>query len=215
MILFVVCAALVAAAAVAIFAPALFGRRPAQQPGGGDRAAQNIRAARQRLRDMQHAGDDARAEVELALLDDLAAGDGENSRPPKTPPKAATALILAAIPAAAAALYWWLGAPQALLSHPPAGASIDSVAPSLEPMQAQLERALAADPANKNALMLAALAAAGGGDPARAAGYLRRLLPLVEDEPQARAEAQAMLARMQQLIDAGGAAAGDTVNTVE
>lgn len=203
MILFVVCAAAMAAAAVAILAPALRGRRPA---GRGDRAAQNIEAARRRLQELEHADDDpdARAEVERALLEDLDAGDGENARRPKTPGKTVTAVILAAIPAAAAALYLWLGAPEALLPRPPAPVNFDSAAPSLDEAQAQLERALAADPANKNALMLAALAAEAAGDPARAAGYLRRLLPLVADAPETQAEVQAMLARMQQLTGGDG-----------
>lgn len=117
MILFVICAAAVVAAAVAIIAPALFGRRPA---AGRDRAAQNIEAARRRLQELAESnatGDDARAEVERALLEDLDAGDAGdgNLRAPKTPGKTVTALILAAIPAAAAALYLWLGAPEALL----------------------------------------------------------------------------------------------------
>jgi len=199
MTVFIIAAAVLSAVTVALLAPALRGRRPLARD---DSAAQNIRAARRRLRELAadgEAGDDAeaadaRAEIERALLEDLAGGAGD-ARAPKTPGKLATVIILAAIPAAGVAGYLWLGAPQSMLPQPPA--TVEST-PSLPEMQARLEQALAAEPNNKTALMLAALAAEAGGDTARASAYLHRLLPLVADEPQVRAEVEAMLARIEQ-----------------
>jgi len=206
MTVFIIAAAVLSAVTVALLAPALRGRRPLARD---DSAAQNIRAARRRLRELAadgevgEAGDaaevtEARDEIQRALLEDLAAGDGD-ARPPKTPGKLATVIILAAIPAAGVAGYLWLGAPQSMLAQPPA--TVEST-PSLPQMQARLEQALAAEPNNKTALMLAALAAEAGGDIERASAYLHRLLPLVADEPQARAEVEALLTRLEQTAPA-------------
>jgi len=199
MTVFIIAAAVLSAVTVALLAPALRGRRPLARD---DSAAQNIRAARRRLRELAadgEVGDDAetadvRAEIERALLEDLAVGDGD-ARAPKMPGKLATVIILAAIPAAGVAGYLWLGAPQSMLPQPPA--TVEST-PSLPEMQARLEQALAAEPNNKTALMLAALAAEAGGDIERASAYLHRLLPLVADEPAVKAEVEAMLARLEQ-----------------
>jgi len=203
MTVFIIAAAVLSAVTVALLAPALRGRRPLARD---DSAAQNIRAARRRLRELAadgEAGDDAeaadaRAEIERALLEDLAGDDGD-ARPPKTPGKLATVIILAAIPAAGVAGYLWLGAPQSMLPQPPA--TVEST-PSLPEMQARLAQALAAEPNNKTALMLAALAAEAGGDTARATAYLHRLLPLVADEPAVKAEVEAMLARIEKTAPA-------------
>jgi len=209
MTVFIIAAALLSAVTVAILAPALRGRRPLARD---DSAAQNIRAARRRLRELEsdgevgEAGDaaevtEARDEIQRALLEDLAGGDGDDgdARAPKTPGKLATVIILAAIPAAGVAWYLWLGAPQSMLPQPPA--TVEST-PSLPEMQARLAQALAAEPNNKTALMLAALAAEAGGDIERASAYLHRLLPLVADEPQARAEVEAMLTRIEKTAPA-------------
>jgi len=198
---FIIAAAVLSAVTVALLAPALRGRRPLPRD---DSAAQNIRAARRRLRELADDGEvgdagdaaevtEARAEIQRALLEDLAGGAGD-ARAPKMPGKLATVIILAAIPAAGVAGYLWLGAPQSMLPQPPA--TVEST-PSLPQMQARLEQALAAEPNNKTALMLAALAAEAGGDTERASAYLHRLLPLVADEPQVRAEVEAMLARIE------------------
>lgn len=219
--LFMVCAAVMAAAVVAMLAPALRGRLNRGRGRDRDRdnlAAQNIRAARQRLRELDEAdegdaGDAAaraefRDEIERQLLDDLDAG-GDGARPPKTPGKLATALILGAIPAAAAALYWALGAPDALMPRAPAAtvsATAATAPPSLDEVRRRLEQALELQPANKNALRLAALAAEAAGDHRRAAEYLHRLLPLVADQPAARAEVRALLDNIGRIEAAGNAA---------
>lgn len=216
--MFMVCAAVMAAAVVAMLAPALRGRlNRGRDRDRDDLAAQNIRAARQRLRELDEAdegdaGDAAaraefRDEIERQLLDDLDAG-GDGARPPKTPGKWSAALILGAIPAAAAALYWALGAPDALMPRAPA-ATVSATAtapPSLDEVRRRLEQALELQPANKNALRLAALAAEAAGDHRRAAEYLHRLLPLVADQPAARAEVRALLDNIGRIEAAGNAA---------
>lgn len=72
---------------------------------------------------------------------------------------------------------------------------------------ARIERALKLSPENKNALRLAALGAEAGADYRQALSHLQRLLPLVEDEPQERAEVLALIAKMRRLeAPAGGEA---------
>jgi len=173
------------------------------------------RSARRRLRELDESdtGDaDARAEfrdeIERALLDDL--GEIGDAAPPPPPPrrpgKWSTALILGAIPAVAATLYWALGAPESLLLRTPVTATVPAAPPSLDEVRQRLERALELQPANKTALRLAALAAEAAGDHRRAADYLHRLLPLVADEPAARAEVRAMLDNIGRIEAAGEAA---------
>lgn len=64
---------------------------------------------------------------------------------------------------------------------------------------ARIERALKLSPENKNALWLAALGAESGADYRRALSHLQRLLPLVEDDPQERAEVLGLMAKMRRL----------------
>ena len=126
MILFTLSAAILTAVVIGIILPALQGRRPVNRDHS---ARQNIRIARRRLGEIAPAhseahsemGAEARAEIETALLDDLA--DGANQPPPKTPGKAWTVLLLGMIPLVSAGLYLVLGTPTALRSEVPATAA--------------------------------------------------------------------------------------------
>ena len=199
MILFIVCAAALAGAALAMLAPALRGRRPLNRD---DSAAQNIRAARRRLRDLDKSGDDgdgdggdpaARAEIELALLEDLAeAGDGDGDAPgrqPKTPGKIGTALILGTIPAAAAMLYLQLGAPEALIPPGPAAATVanstaaTAAPPSMDEVLRRLEQALIDEPDHPGHWALAGRAYMAARRFADAERAYRHLHGLVGDDP--------------------------------
>lgn len=64
---------------------------------------------------------------------------------------------------------------------------------------ARIERALKLSPENKNALWLAALGAEAGADYRQALSHLQRLLPLVEEESQERAEVLGLIAKMRRL----------------
>ena len=200
MILFIVCAAALAAAALAMLAPALRGRRPLNRD---DSAAQNIRAARRRLCDLDKSGGDgdgdgdgdpaARAEIERALLDDLAeAGDGDgdaHGRQPKTPGKIVTALILGTIPAAAAILYLQLGAPEALIPPSPAAATVanstaaGTAPPSMDEVLRRLELALIDEPDHPGHWALAGRAYMAARRFADAERAYRHLHGLVGDDP--------------------------------
>ena len=199
MLLLIVCAAALAAAALAMLAPALRGRRPLNRD---DSAAQNIRAARRRLHDLDKSGGDgddgdgdgdpaARAEIELALLDDLAeAGDGDaHGRQPKTPGKIGTALILGTIPVAAAMLYLQLGAPEALIRPSPATATLaNSTAagvapPSMDEVLRRLELALIDEPDHPGHWALAGRAYMAARRFADAERAYRHLHGLVGDDP--------------------------------
>ena len=82
---FFIAAAGMVAAALALIAPPLFSRRPEGEKSDGEaeRRTQNIAAARRRMRDLRERREngeiseddfaEARAEIERALLDDLAA----------------------------------------------------------------------------------------------------------------------------------------------
>lgn len=69
---------------------------------------------------------------------------------------------------------------------------------------ARIERALKLSPDNKNALWLAALGAEAGADYRQALSHLQRLLPLVAEEPQERAEVLGLMAKMRRLEAAAG-----------
>jgi len=78
-----------------------------------------------------------------------------------------------------------------------------------KPALARIQQALRLSPENKNALWLAALGAEAGADYRQALSHLQRLLPLVEEAPQQRAEVLGLIARMRRLqAPAGGGPPG-------
>ncbi|MDA7957154.1 MAG: c-type cytochrome biogenesis protein CcmI [Gammaproteobacteria bacterium] len=139
------------AVTVALLLPALLGRR---RPRGDGRDMQNIEIARRRLEELEPDDDAARAEIELALLDDLE-GAEQPERPAKTPGMFSTALLLALIPLSAALLYLALGSPAALAPRD-LTASPPAQMPPIGEMIAQLERKLEASPEDANGWQLAA-----------------------------------------------------------
>jgi len=130
---------------------------------------QNIHIARRRLEELAPGDDAARAEIELALLDDLEnledfdGADGgaglaqsqnaAGARAPKTPGKFANALIFALIPLLAAALYLALGNPAALS---PLRLAPPEKLPPVGELLVQLEDKLEAEPGNAAGWRLAA-----------------------------------------------------------
>ena len=187
MILFTLSAAALTAVVIGIILPALQGRRPVNRDHS---ARQNIRIARRRLGEIAPAhsevGAEARAEIETALLDDLA--DGPNQPPPKTPGKAWTVLLLGMIPLVSAGLYLVLGTPTALRTQPPAiAAALQNLspekAPSVEELIAQLEQKLAANPGNSEGWALAGATYMRLGRFEEAARAYQTLHQLVGDDP--------------------------------
>ncbi|CAJ2377038.1 MAG: c-type cytochrome biogenesis protein CcmI [Gammaproteobacteria bacterium] len=141
------------AVTVALLLPALLGRR---RPRGDGRDMQNIEIARRRLEELEPDDDAARAEIELALLDDLeGAEQPAASGAAKTPGMFSTALLLALIPLSAALLYLALGSPAALAPRD-LTASPPAQMPPIGEMIAQLEHKLEASPEDANGWQLAA-----------------------------------------------------------
>ena len=200
--LFFVLAAGMVAAALALVAPPLFSaHRDEAKKNAEDEAArrrQNISAARRRMRELRRRreqGDiseedfsESRAEIERALLDDLAAesetrvartmtdsdsnsntdsggGDGRG--------KWVAAILCAALPIASGALYLHLGEPRAI-----AGADAvmtdSSGAPSMDSVIASLRARLEDDPGNAQGWILLARSLATVGRPAEAADAFAR-----------------------------------------
>lgn len=181
MILFGVGAAALLAVVVGMLLPTLLNPKPLKGDDR-DRNRENIRIARRRLAELDDCGDAAaRAEIEFALLDDLAADNPSKARAAKTPGKFRTALILAALPIFSIGLYLQLGNPAALAPH--AGLLGDSgETPSLQVLMQELEQKLAANPANADGWALAGSAYLRLGQFAKAERAYRTLHQLTGDD---------------------------------
>lgn len=154
-ILFILAAVALVGMCIAMLMPALHGRLPIND---GQIAQQNIGIARRRLAELEVGNDDdtvaqARAEIELALLDDLDEPDNSDSdhppksRLPKNPGKTGSAFITAMIVLISLGMYLKIGNPHALA--PPYNTtnySASAETPPLEVLLSQLETRLATHP---------------------------------------------------------------------
>ncbi len=176
MIPFGVGAVALLAVVVGMLLPTLLNPKPLKGDDR-DRNRENIRIAQRRLAELDDSGDAAaRAEIEFALLDDLAADNPSKTRAAKTPGKFRTALILAALPIFSIGLYLQLGNLAALTPH--ASGEI----PSLQVLMDELEQKLAANPANADGWALAGSAYLRLGQFAKAERAYRTLHQLTGDD---------------------------------
>ena len=214
---FFIAAAGMVAAALALIAPPLFSRRPdgEKSDGEAERRTQNIAAARRRMRDLRERREngeiseddfaEARAEIERALLDDLAAqgearvsralrrqnreggGGGEGEKSNREPPRDESprgkwfaAALCFALPMAAGILYLHLGEPRALFPPEPnrSGPNQSAAAPTMDAAIAALRARLGENPEDPAGWILLArsLATTGQfGDAAEAFAQARNL----------------------------------------
>ena len=214
---FFIAAAGMVAAALALIAPPLFSRRPdgEKSDGEAERRTQNIAAARRRMRDLRERREngeiseddfaEARAEIERALLDDLAAqgetrvsralhrqnreggGGGEGEKPNRESPRDESprgkwfaAALCFALPMAAGILYLHLGEPRALFPPEPnrSGPNQSAAAPTMDAAIAALRARLGEYPQDPAGWILLArsLATTGQfGDAAEAFAQARNL----------------------------------------
>ena len=210
--LFFVLAAGLVVLALGLVAPPLFWPpRGSAAEGGGDEEArrrENIAAARRRMRELrarrgrgeisEEDFSESRAEIERALLDDLAAesesrvekiargrgdleGGGDSKAYSVERPAVGgfrgiwtAAILCAALPVAAGGLYLHLGAPQAI-----SGAAPVAAAPSMDVAIAALQGRLEADPADSAGWVLLARSLATVGRFSEAAEAYSRAGALV------------------------------------
>ena len=214
---FFIAAAGMVAAALALIAPPLFSRRPdgEKSDGEAERRTQNIAAARRRMRDLRERREngeiseddfaEARAEIERALLDDLAAqgearvsralrrqnreggGGGEGEKSNRESPRDESprgkwfaAALCFALPMAAGILYLHLGEPRALFPPEPnrSGPNQSAAAPTMDAAIAALRARLGENPRDPAGWILLArsLATTGQfGDAAEAFAQARNL----------------------------------------
>ena len=210
--LFFVLAAGLVVLALGLVAPPLFWPpRGSAAEGGGDEEArrrENIAAARRRMRELrarrgrgeisEEDFSESRAEIERALLDDLAAesesrvekiargrgdleGGGDSKAYSVERPVVGgfrgiwtAAILCAALPVAAGGLYLHLGAPQAI-----SGAAPVAAAPSMDVAIAALQGRLEADPADSAGWVLLARSLATVGRFSEAAEAYSRAGALV------------------------------------
>lgn len=185
-ILFSLSAIALAAAATALLLPALRNRRPVNRD---DSAQQNIRIARRRLGELAPlTADDetnaahARAEIEMALLDDLP--ENPQTTPPKKPGKAWAVLIPVMIPLLSAGLYLLLGTPAALTPDAAWQNRSTATAPSVEALLEQLEEKLAANPGNARGWVVAGKTYMSLGRFTEAERAYQTLHQLLGDDPE-------------------------------
>ena len=185
MLLFSLGALALSGVVICLLLPALLNRRPVNRD---DSHRQNIRIARRRLGELNRpddaaVDDDAHAEIQAALLDDL--HDGPAPPPAKIPGKAWAVLISVLIPVAAAGFYLALGTPAALrVPEFAVQSEASGKLPPVTEMIAQLEAKLAEDPANAQGWALAGAAYMGLGRHREAERAYHNLHQLVGDDPE-------------------------------
>ena len=150
MITFWILAAALVVIALVIILPALL--RPAREQNSVDRREQNIQIARESLHNLdnefrrgslnQEEYDQARAELEISLHEDVATGVEESSRPQKKPAFLSALLITAVLSGGTFYLYQYLGNPHAvtLASTAPAPGSEHSITSMIEQLEARLKK---------------------------------------------------------------------------
>ena len=196
MIVFWIFAALMLAAALWLLIPALLGRKSIRDL---DRNQQNVAIARERMRELESEfgrgslseGDyqQARQELEQALLNDVEDGEEPGGTLNTSPTRASLAWVALGVPLAAVLLYLQLGAPAALepqaqvqAAAPQGHAGGDSTA-TMEQLVASLAAKLQQEPENPEGWFMLGRSYMSMGRYPDAAEAFQRVLEQVGDEP--------------------------------
>jgi cytochrome c-type biogenesis protein CcmH len=194
MIVFWIFAALMLAAALLLLVPALLGRK---QVRGLDRNQQNVAIARERLKELEGEYgrgtmsetnyEQAKRELEQALLNDVDATAEPAAIPPATMARGTLMWVVLGVPLAAVLLYLQLGTPSALQpqvqSAAPQGHAGGDTAATMEQLVAGLAAKLQEEPENAEGWFMLGRSYMSMGRYPEAAEAFKRVHDLVGDEP--------------------------------
>ena len=196
MIVFWIFAALMLAAAMLLLVPALLGRKQVRDQ---DRNQQNVAIARERMKELEAEYgrgtlsetdyEQAKRELEQALLHDVEATAEPVTTSPATAARGAVVWVVLGVPLAAVLLYLQLGTPSALQPQvqstavPQGHAGGDTTAATMEQLVAGLAAKLQEEPENAEGWFMLGRSYMSMGRYSEAANAFKRVHDLVGDEP--------------------------------
>ena len=196
MIVFWIFAALMLAAAMLLLVPALLGRKQVRDQ---DRNQQNVAIARERMKELEAEYgrgtlsetdyEQAKRELEQALLHDVEATAEPVTTSPATAARGAVVWVVLGVPLAAVLLYLQLGTPSALQPQvqstavPQGHAGGDTTAATMEQLVAGLAEKLQEEPENAEGWFMLGRSYMSMGRYSEAANAFKRVHDLVGDEP--------------------------------
>jgi len=221
MIVFWIFAALMVAAALLLLVPALLGRKQVRDL---DRNQQNVAIARERMKELEAEYgrgtlsesdyEQAKRELEQALLHDVETTAEPVTASPATPARVTLVWVVLGVPLAAVLLYLQLGTPAALqpqgTAAPQGHAGGDTTAATMEQLVAGLAAKLQEEPENAEGWFMLGRSYMSMGRYPEAAAAFKRVHDLVGDEPAVMLRYADALAMAQ-----GGKIAGEPFELIQ